>query len=136
MVFVSILWVSGALLNILILKALSQIFVSKFNKQHNGVALISSQHHLHKIFCFERATFQACIILGQTTFHVLRSSSSRKSRPGRTNCQRQFPPTFCQIIGPSSEGFVKFCTIVGHTQTLPASLGYFYCFSPTVFSFK
>ena len=28
----------------------------------------------------------------RTTFHVFRSSSSRKSPPGRTNYQRQFPP--------------------------------------------
>lgn len=68
----------------------------------------------------------------RTTFHVFRSSSSRNSRPGRTNCQLQFPPTFCQRIGHYAEGFVKFCTVVGHTQTLPESLGSFYSFYSTI----
>lgn len=71
---------------------------------------------------------------GQITFHVFRSSSSSNSRPGRTNCQLQFPPTFRQRVGPYPEGFVKFRTVVGHTQTLPESLGYFYCIYSTVFS--
>ena len=77
---------------------------------------------------FRARHIPACIILVRTTFHVFRSSSSRNSRPGRTNCQLQFPPTFCQRIGHYAEGFVKFCTVVGHTQTLPESLGSFYSF--------
>ena len=50
----------------------------------------------------------------------------KNTRPGRTNCQLQFPHTFCQRIGHYAEGFVKFRTVVRHVQTLPESLGYFY----------
>ena len=69
---------------------------------------------------------------GAHTFQGFRSSSSKKSRAGRKNCQRQLPPTFCLRIGPYAEGFLKFGTIVGHTQTLPANFGYFYCSYPTI----